>query len=69
MADIKNTMENLERCVNDGNCILCPYDKHAACKHFLMRSAITAMKEQQKEIEDLKSKIQRYRYYGCVMPE
>lgn len=35
----------------------------------IAQSALAMLKEQQKEIEDLKSKIQRYRYYGCFIPE
>ena len=61
MADIKDIIDNAERClchIQDA-CMLCPYiegDATEDCMENLMRDALEAMKSQQAEIERLQPK-------------
>lgn len=68
MADYEKTIKGLTHCLAryvDGLCDDCPYmgalDKSymipMKCKEIIMRDALELLKEQQKEIEDLKATI------------
>ena len=65
MADIKDTIDNVERClchIQDA-CMLCPHiegDATEDCMENLMRDALEAMKSQQAEIERLKAQKQKW---------
>lgn len=65
MADIKDTIDNVERClchIQDA-CMLCPHiedDATEDCMENLMRDALEAMKSQQAEIEQMKAQKQKW---------
>ena len=68
--DREKVIKGLSECITGKHCNseYCPYSNIDSCQAVLKNDALALLKEQQKEIEDLKSQIQRLKYYGCYMP-
>ena len=60
MPDREKVIKQIEKCVNYTSCIECLYEESLVCRHFMLADALALLKEQDNEIDTLKTLLLGY---------